>query len=120
MLEDISDYRKELDVFGIHDYQVKNIKLGFGRVLTKLLISAVRLVLSVLFALPGLFILTPLGLFLQHYAEKERVTALAGSTVKIHAVDVMASKKITASMIVYPITCVSFTLFVWIFTSYYW
>ena len=88
--------------------------------LFKMLVSLVRLVLSLLFALPALFILTPLGLFLQYYAEKERVVALAGSSVKLTGIDVMASKKITASLVTYPITCISFTLFLWFWTSYYW
>lgn len=55
--------------------------------------------------------LTPLGLLNRHLAEKARKQALAGSTVKIVGVDVMATKKISTTFMLYPIICLSFTAF---------
>lgn len=55
--------------------------------------------------------LAPLGLLNRRLAEKARKQALAGSVVKIVGVDVMATKKITTSLILYPILCLGFTVF---------
>lgn len=53
--------------------------------------------------------LTPLGLINRHQAEKARIAALAGSSVKVVGVDVMATKKLILSVMLYPIFCLGFT-----------
>ena len=60
------------------------------------------MIISFFFALPGMLMLIPLGLFLTYFAEKERRKALAGSEVKVKGVDVMASVKVVASIVIYP------------------
>lgn len=58
--------------------------------------------------------LAPLGLLNRHLAEKARKQALAGSVVKIVGVDVMASKKLTTTIMLYPILCAGFSAFFFI------
>ena len=55
--------------------------------------------------------LGPLGVLNKYLAEKARKEALAGSSVKVIGVDVMASKKLTMTIMLYPINCLGFTLF---------
>lgn len=55
--------------------------------------------------------LTPLGMLNSYLAEKARRQALATSSVKVVGVDVMASKKLTTTMVLYPVLCFGFTLF---------
>jgi hypothetical protein len=50
-------------------------------------------------------------------AEKERKKALAASNVKVIGVDVMATKKLLTTMIMYPPICIGFTLFFYYLTG---
>jgi glycerol-3-phosphate O-acyltransferase / dihydroxyacetone phosphate acyltransferase len=74
-----------------------------------LVVSFIRLMFSILFALPGTIMLFPLSTSIQFYAERERIKALKGSTVKINANDVLASAKIVAYMGTFPIYLSFFT-----------
>ena len=53
--------------------------------------------------------LLPLGMLNRHLAEKARKVALAGSTVKVVGVDVMATKKLTTTILLYPVFCCGFS-----------
>lgn len=57
--------------------------------------------------------MTPLGVILRYQAEKARKEALAGSSVKVVGADVMATKKLSLSIMLYPVFCFCFnaTLF---------
>jgi hypothetical protein len=50
-------------------------------------------------------------------AEKARKEALAASSVKVIGVDVMATKKLTTTIITYPPLCIGFTLFFYYLTG---
>jgi hypothetical protein len=62
--------------------------------------------------------LEPLGMLNRYLAEKARKSALAGSSVKVLGVDVMATKKLTTTMVLYPILCFGFTLFFFLVLTY--
>jgi hypothetical protein len=64
--------------------------------------SLVRMIISFFFAFPGMFMLIPIALFVAYFAEKERRKALATSEVKVKGVDVMASVKVAAALVLYP------------------
>ena len=59
--------------------------------------------------------LFPLGMLNIYLAEKARKEALAGSSVKIIGADVMATKKLITTLIVYPILCLGFTATFYLF-----
>ena len=61
--------------------------------------------------------LTPLGMLNTYLAEKARKEALAGSSVKVVGIDVMASKKLATTVMLYPVLCFSFTLFFFFVTG---
>lgn len=88
---------------------MRNIRLSIVRLFANLMSSLIRMFLSLWFALPGLLMLAPLATIVAFYAEKERKKALAGSDVKVKATDVMASVKVVASLVLYPIYCFCFS-----------
>lgn len=83
---------------------------SFLLLLVNFLYSLTRMTFSLIFAVPGILMLTPLGLVVTYFAEKERRKALASSNVKVRAVDVMASVKVAATLVLYPIYCILFTM----------
>ena len=99
----------------IRDYQVKTIKLPWYHFLINFLNSFIRMIFCIIFALPGMLMLVPLGLIVAYFAEKERRKALATSTVKVRAVDVMASVKVLASLVLYPIYCTIFSVIFYLY-----
>lgn len=73
------------------------------------MISLFRLILSLIFVIPGNLMIMPLSLYITQYAENERVKALKGSTVKIKANDVLSSVKVLAYISTFPIYLSFFT-----------
>lgn len=63
--------------------------------------------------------MTPVGLYLRYLADQERKKALAGSTVKIMGVNVMASKKIMSAIVMFPLVCVVFTIMLFLSLGYF-
>ena len=53
--------------------------------------------------------LLPLGILNKHLGEKARREALAGSTVKVVGADVIATKKLITTMVLYPFFCATFS-----------
>lgn len=62
--------------------------------------------------------LTPLGILNRYLAEKARKEALAGSSVKVIGADVMATKKLTTSIMMYPGLCLGFSTFLYYVLSF--
>jgi glycerol-3-phosphate O-acyltransferase / dihydroxyacetone phosphate acyltransferase len=79
------------------------------KILGNFLITIPKVAINLLFSLAGLTMLTPLGILNKYLAEKARKEALAGSSVKVIGADVMASKKLTTTILLYPILCIGFT-----------
>jgi hypothetical protein len=75
-----------------------------------MLISLIRLLLSMLFVVPGDLMVFPLSTAINFYTEQERIKALKGSVVKIKANDVRSTTKIVAYISTFPIYLALFTL----------
>lgn len=110
LMKEVYSYGAELKSLGIRDSQVFEVEFHTSDLIKKGLVSLIRLLMSLVFVLPGLLTLMPLGLLNRYLAERERVSALKRSTVKVAGVDVMASTKILSSFVLYPLTCGFFTL----------
>lgn len=93
------DYIDLLQRLGLRDYQVPTLHMAPGAILRSLLKVAAAFALC---SLPTLLLNAPVGLLAKFLAERHRKKALAGSRVKIAAVDVMLSKKITLSIVLVP------------------
>lgn len=104
LFDEVYNYGGQLKSLGITDSQVFEVNFKTYQIVKKILISTFRLVMSLIFVLPGIITLLPLGYVNRILAEKERERALKKSTVKIVGADVMASKKILTSFILYPLT----------------
>ena len=102
LIEEVTEYRHELKTLNITDSQVKEMRITFLHLIWNFLYSFIRMMFSLAFALPGIILMIPLGLFVAYFAEKERRKALASSDVKVKAVDVMGSVKIVATLVLYP------------------
>lgn len=74
-----------------------------------MLVSFVRMCLSLIFVLPGNIMLFPLSTAISFYAEQQRLAALIGSSVKVKANDVLSSTKILAYIVTFPIYLIVFT-----------
>jgi glycerol-3-phosphate O-acyltransferase/dihydroxyacetone phosphate acyltransferase len=105
----MTEYRKQLKTLNIQDYQVRTLDHSYMLLIVNFFYSLTRMIFSLIFALPGIIMLIPLGMVIAYFAEKERRKALAGSNVKVRAVDVMASVKVAATLVLYPIYCFLFT-----------
>lgn len=109
LLEEIDTYMQELKAFNVQDDEVRTIKINFFRIIINFLSIIPLVLVNLLFSLAGLVILTPLGLLNGYLAEKARKEALASSTVKVIGADVMATKKLTTTVFLYPILCFGFS-----------
>jgi hypothetical protein len=102
---------QELKAYNVRDEEVRTVKINFFRILINFIAIIPYVLVNLVFSFAGLIILTPLGMLNSYLAEKARRQALATSSVKVIGVDVMASKKMTTTMILYPILCIGFSTF---------
>ena len=106
----MTTYRKMLKLFNIEDSQVRLFKENKLMTVILMLFSLLRLILSIIFVLPGDIMVFPLSAAISYYTEQERIKALKGSKVKVKANDVRSSVKIVAYISTYPIYLCLFTL----------
>jgi hypothetical protein len=109
LVEGIRSYKTMLWLLNIRDEQVAMFKQTWVRQIIFLMLSLIRLLLSLMFVLPGNIIMFPLTSFIGIYAERERLKALKSSTVKVKANDVLASIKTLAYISTFPIYLGIFT-----------
>jgi len=98
----VQEYNELLRAAGIRDRDVRRSMAG--RNFTLRTVSALMQVLLLApLALPSMLLFLPLALLTSSMAERERVKALASSSVKVKAMDVVASYKILVSLVFVPI-----------------
>ena len=105
----LTSYRKMLKLFNIKDEQVKFFKQTQQYQAYLLLISLIRLILSMIFVIPGNLMVMPLSMYISTYTEQERLKALKSSTVKVKANDVTSSIKVVTWISTFPIYLSFFT-----------
>ena len=98
-----------LKLFNITDDQVHLFKGNWYYTIYLMLISFFRLILSLIFVIPGNIMILPLSNAIAFYAERERIAALKTSTVKIKAYDVLSSIKVLSYLSTYPVYVCLFT-----------
>lgn len=100
---DIMEYNAHLKQFSLPDHLVDRANINVTRNLTLLVLRSLRLLVMITLALPGIIMFSPVFLIAKKISQEKARTALAGSTVKIKANDVVATWKILMSMGVAPI-----------------
>jgi glycerol-3-phosphate O-acyltransferase / dihydroxyacetone phosphate acyltransferase len=98
-VEAANEYMKSLKLLGVNDAYVRKSKPSKITFIVNTVITLVRIVISLFLvrnrqSLPTWIIAGVLGSLIMKKAEQERQKALAGSSVKIHGWDVLASFKI--------------------------
>ena len=109
LVDGITSYRKMLKLFNINDSQIKLFKANLVMQIVLMCYSLIRLILSMIFVLPGNLMTFPLSAAINFYTEQERIKALKASSVKIKANDVRSSIKILAYISTYPVYLCVFT-----------
>ncbi|SCU87574.1 LAMI_0D06612g1_1 [Lachancea mirantina] len=96
--EDVMKYNANLRHFNIPDHQVEGAKIDFAKNLSILVLRSIRLCVSLTLALPGIIMFSPVFIVAKIISKKKARQALAASTVKVKANDVIATWKILIGM----------------------
>lgn len=98
LTRDILKYNAHLRHYNLPDHLVETAKVNFCKNLTLLIFRLFRITISLILALPGLIMFSPVFLLSSKISNDKRKKALANSTVKIKANDVIATWKILIAM----------------------
>ncbi|ODV98054.1 hypothetical protein PACTADRAFT_27232, partial [Pachysolen tannophilus NRRL Y-2460] len=95
----ILKYNDLLKIYNIPDHEVENCKPRL-KIFTFLLLilNFTRVLILLLFCIPGFLLFSPVFIATKRISNKKSKEALAASTVKIKAIDVVATWKILVSM----------------------
>lgn len=118
-MNDVYSYGTELKSLGVTDSQVYEEELNTFKLVKSSIVSFVKMMMSLIFVLPGMITLLPIGLINRVLAEKERRRALAKSSVKNVGADVQGSTRILSTFVLYPMTCTFFTVLLYILQRSY-
>jgi len=109
----LAAYQESLDEWGLRDYQVNALDAPFSSQLQTFIHA---LVVWILASIPSLFLNAPVGFAAHYWAHKEAQKDLKNSRVKLHARDVLLSKKILFSLVAVPVLWVSYALLLYTFS----
>lgn len=96
--KDIMTYNAHLRHYNLPDHLVETARINFVKNFSLLVFRSIRLLVSVVLALPGIIMFSPVFIIAKKISRKKAAEALAASTVKIKANDVIATWKILIGM----------------------
>ncbi|CDK25106.1 unnamed protein product [Kuraishia capsulata CBS 1993] len=103
-------YNAKLEQLGIRDHQVEIARVGKPRVFFRLLQRVASLAIMATLSLPGTLLFSPVFIAAKVISAKKQRDALANSTVKIKANDVLGSWKVLVAMVVAPLLYFTYSL----------
>lgn len=106
----VLDYNKQLMQIGIRDHQVSYAKFPWYRVVAFLLYRLAKLIVLSIAVIPGLVFFSPVFIAGKLISIKKSKEALAASSVKIKARDVVATWKILVSLALAPALNIVYTV----------
>lgn len=112
----IIDYNKSLLALNVRDHQLAYAKLSVFQVMGTLIYRLGKLALLSAGVLPGLFLFAPIFIAGKLISIKKSQEALAASTVKIEARDVVATWKLLVSMALAPALYTLYTIILAVWT----
>ncbi|CAK1364282.1 Glycerol-3-phosphate O-acyltransferase 1 [Cercospora beticola] len=117
--DDILAYNRALFRLNIRDHQVSYAKFGFPKVVALLIYRSLKVAALGLGALPGVILFAPVFILAKLISIKKAREALAASTVKVKARDVVATWKILVSLALTPALDIFYTIVatVWMYRS---
>ncbi|KAI9265571.1 hypothetical protein BY458DRAFT_540483 [Sporodiniella umbellata] len=115
ILERIRAYQNSLKYFGLTDYHITQVHISTPSALLLLLYRFLKFSIFAILGFPSLFIHSPLLILSLVVSQRKRKEALACSSVKITARDVLATWKILVTSLGLPVL---YALYSWIFWTY--
>ncbi|CAB4255091.1 similar to Saccharomyces cerevisiae YBL011W SCT1 Glycerol 3-phosphate/dihydroxyacetone phosphate dual substrate-specific sn-1 acyltransferase of the glycerolipid biosynthesis pathway [Maudiozyma barnettii] len=120
--EDILKYNEKLNYYNLADHSVETARVDFMTNLCLLVYRSVFITVALLLSLPGIIMFSPIFILANRVSKEKARKALAKSSVKIKANDVIATWKILISMgfspLLYIIWSFIITYFVVLYKSY--
>jgi glycerol-3-phosphate O-acyltransferase/dihydroxyacetone phosphate acyltransferase len=113
MKQSVLDYNRQLRSLGLRDHQVDYAKYSSFKVILTFMYRTGKLLLLTAGALPGLVLFAPVFVAGKLISIKKSKEALAASTVKIQAKDVVATWKLLVALVFAPIL---YTFYITLFT----
>lgn len=114
---DVLNYNRALFRLNIRDHQVSYAKFPIWKVVFLLIFRTLKVAILGLSALPGVILFSPVFILGKLISRQKAKEALAASTVKIKARDVVATWKILVSLALAPALDVVYTI---ILTAWTW
>ncbi|KAG0669515.1 hypothetical protein C6P45_003747 [Maudiozyma exigua] len=96
--EDILKYNEKLSYYNLADHSLETARIDFMTNLCLLVYRSVFITVALLLSLPGILMFSPIFILANHVSKEKARKALAKSSVKIKANDVIATWKILISM----------------------
>ncbi|ODV86977.1 hypothetical protein CANARDRAFT_21956 [[Candida] arabinofermentans NRRL YB-2248] len=103
-------FNKQLGYLGLKYYQVDSASRNVYASLLLLIKRIVELLFLVVLSLPGTILFSPVFIACKIISKKKQREALAGSAVKIKAIDVLGSWKVLIALVVAPILYLTYSL----------
>lgn len=122
IVKEVQNYNNKLQAAGIRDRDVReNLNCGPGLLCRRKALSLLEVILLAPLAFIFYMLFTPVAVITYVAALREKKTALAGSTVKVKALDVVASQKIKVGVMTVPIYWILLTLLaIWVSGVAWW
>ncbi|KAJ1848226.1 Glycerol-3-phosphate/dihydroxyacetone phosphate acyltransferase, partial [Coemansia sp. RSA 486] len=99
----VEDYNMQLRYYGIRDHQVETMQVGRAQAGALFLWRLLWLLIMGLVALPGTVLNIPVFIVTGVVSKRKAKAALAASTVKVRARDVIATWKILIALVLVPL-----------------
>lgn len=99
----VLEYQNRLMVLGLHDHQVNSInQLNFLNNFTSFVSRLFTVLLFFSLSLPGVVLFSPVFIISKKISKQKQAQALANSTVKIKAIDVLGTWKVLVALVIAP------------------
>lgn len=109
--KEVLDYNRQLFRLQIRDHQIAYAKFSWYKVVLTLIYRVFKVVILALASLPGVILFSPVFILGKLISIKKAKEALAASSVKVKARDVIATWKILVSLALAPALDVFYTIF---------
>jgi len=106
----VIDYNEKLNYYGLRDHQVHTTSLGRYDAFLILCIRFFYFLLMFIISFPGFILNLPILVITSVYSKKKAKEAKAKSTVKINAIDVIATWKILVTLGICPLFYIIYSL----------
>jgi len=114
--QQVLDYNRTLFRIGVRDHQVSYAKFSWYKVVATLIYRVAKLLVLAVVVLPGTLLFAPVFIAGKTISHKKAKEALAASTVKIRARDVISTWKILVSLALAPALDIVYTIILTVWT----